>query len=283
MSTTNKRFMKVQLTFLTPCFGTKPANEEIMKEFLIERKKADIKASKKLTPEEKGEQIENFGEAPKMDQVAEEEQKMLNLFAKNANGEYILEGYMFKGIMKEALNARKTVKGSAFAGRQAKTSDKVFKSGEKESAINLNVWVENIVLDISKDAVTTCDPSKQTLDPSTHIHVRTRPIRGEQMGKQFVSLKSAQTVPAGTRTKPFYIVWEDRSDMDIEGMIKETLDDFIHHHGFGGRRSDGFGACYAEYKEVDAEEVFDPENKTFQIIEKEKAGGILKRILNLLG
>ncbi len=206
--------MEIELTFTEPLLGTLAGDPEVATEFILSKH-----------PE--GAQTDELGT------LEDAKEKASTLFSRNSDGCPILWDYQIKGFFKQACLAM--IMSEFYTKEQLKK----FRLTEYmyKRTIDLMVFVtpRRLVLDLPKG----CDPN--------HLDFIERPLRGQTMRGERISLARSEVCPAGTRIK---LVVETENPK-LKQFVEQWLD-YGTKSGIGQWRNSGMGRF--EWKDLTIEE-----------------------------
>lgn len=193
--------MRVRLTFITECLGTKPSDPQVYGDYI-----AALAPDAPTTAEE----VAAHG-------AAEVERNGTTIFMRNVDGIPYMEDYMWKGFFKEACSG---LSRKGLDGKKPQTLSAGVTAYKKK--IDLDIFVEprHVLIDLN----------------GGEMGVIQRPLRAQTMQGDRVALASSETIPVGSTTE-FTVKSLNASDLDL---VREWLD-YGEVHGTGQWRNGSYG------------------------------------------
>lgn len=193
--------MKIKITFNEPLLGTLSGNDDIATEFIL-TKHPDGPQKDELTA---------------LRSVEEETEKSSTGFARNKEGEPVLWDYQIKGFFKEACEAM--IDMGTF------TQDEL-----KKIRLTRYLYKKTI------DKLIFAKPRQIKLNLSGKLTICERPLRGQTMRGERISLARSEEAPAETWIELEIITLNPKLDKYIEQWLT-----YGELHGLGQWRNSGKG------------------------------------------
>ena len=198
--------LKVRLTLLEQCLGTKPGNDELLRDHIISKSGDEVKMAEEMKAREE-------------DCTTEEAvEKKMTFFDKYAGHPYIWD-YMIKGFLKEAWKTVKGIKGSKCSEVKAyrqKIDNSIFLAEEDRKIFFM-------------------DGSGKLVEGSAMTELE-RSLRAQTMQGERVALARSESVPAGSTLTFTFLFLEP----ELEACVRECLD-YGFYKGLGQWRNGGYG------------------------------------------
>ena len=201
-----KTELKVKLTLLEQCLGTKPGNDELLRDYIVSKSEDEKKMAEEMKAREEDETTEDAIE------------KKMTFFDKQAGHPYIWD-YMVKGFVKEAWKTVKAIKGS-------KCSEVKAYKQKIDNSIFLAEEDRTIFFKDGNGKPVSC----------SIITEKERPLRAQTMQGERVALARSESVPAGSILTFTFIFLEP----ELEACVRECLD-YGFYKGLGQWRNGGYG------------------------------------------
>ena len=201
-----KSELKVRLTLLEQCLGTKPGNDELLRDHIISKSGDEKKMAEEMKAREEDYSTEDAIE------------KKMTFFDKQAGHPYIWD-YMVKGFLKEAWKAIKAIKGS-------KCSEiKAYKQK-----------IDNAIFLAEEDRrIFFMDGNGKLVGGSAMTELE-RSLRAQTMQGERVALARSESVPAGSTLTFTFLFLEP----ELDACVRECLD-YGFYKGLGQWRNGGYG------------------------------------------
>lgn len=198
--------LKVRLTLLEQCLGTKPGNDELLRDYIVSKSGDEVKMAEEMKAREEDVNTEDAIE------------KKMTFFDKQAGHPYIWD-YMVKGFLKEAWKTVKGIKGS-------KCSE--FKAYKQK--------IDNVIFLADEDRTIFFKDGNGKLVEGSAVTEKERSLRAQTMQGERVALARSESVPAGSTLTFTFIFLEP----ELEACVRECLD-YGFYKGLGQWRNGGYG------------------------------------------
>ena len=206
--TFEKTELKVKLTLLEQCLGTKPGNDELLRDYIVSKSGDEKKMAEEMKAREEDETTEDAIE------------KKMTFFDKYAGHPFIWD-YMIKDFLKEAWKTVKGIKGS-------KCSEvKAYKQK-----------IDNVIFLADEDRTIFFKDGNGKLVEGSAVTEKERSLRAQTMQGERVALARSESVPAGCTLTFTFIFLEP----ELEACVRECLD-YGFYKGLGQWRNGGYG-CF---------------------------------------
>lgn len=198
--------LKVRLTLLEQCLGTKPGNDELLRDHIISKSGDEVKMAEEMKAREE-------------DCTTEEAvEKKMTFFDKYAGHPFIWD-YMIKGFLKEAWKTVKGIKGSKCSEVKAYRQK-----------------IDNSIFLTEEDRKIFFKDEQGKLVEGSAMTELERSLRAQTMQGERVALARSESVPAGS-TLTFTILF---IEPELEACVRECLD-YGFYKGLGQWRNGGYG------------------------------------------
>jgi len=204
METTKTRVMLAELTLIEPLLGTLAGDPNIATEFIL---------SKHPDGQVQADEVESLGKV---------KEKASTIFSRNADNQPILWDYQVKGFFKSACKAM--IETDTFTKAELKEVRLTSYLHKRTIDTQLFIAPRRLVLRLP-DGV-----------DENNLDFLERPLRGETMRGERISLARSEMCPAGTKLKCQIIVLNDK----LFPFISRWLD-YGKLNGLGQWRNSGMG------------------------------------------
>ena len=213
--TENMKTVKVKLTFLEPMLGTLPADEQIYRDYIATK-------NPNRTAKQVNEEAAALSKEAK--EASDEAGRPITTFAraldKKGNRVPAINGYVLKGMFKNACSALKDCEGTLSNGLSAykkKIDQQIFINMDQRSPLS----IINLSEDVYKDGL---------------LPICERPLRAQTPQGERVAISSSEEVPAGSTVEFSVTALNDK----MFDLVFEWLD-YGKFNGLGCWHNSGKG------------------------------------------